>query len=77
MILNNFTADEAEADEASAVFYNMEVYTNDADAVRDLIYTIRLERLRLMIAGETDPARLGELFKQQQELLEGKNTWEE
>ena len=77
MILNEFSSAETETDEASAVFYNMEVYSNDESTLKDLIYTIRLEKLQMMINGENDPARLGELFKQKQELLEGKNTWEE
>lgn len=77
MMLNDFSSDEAEMNEASAVFYNLEIYSGDEETVRDLIYTIKLEKLQLKINNETDAQKLSELFKARQELLNKKNTWEE
>lgn len=77
MILNDFSSNDAEANEASAVFYNLEIYSGDEETVRDLIYTIKLEKLQLEINNETDAQKLSELFKARQNLLNKKNTWEE
>ena len=77
MILNEFSSSREEADEASAVFYNIEIYDADTAAAADLIYTIKLEKLNTEIASETDAAKLYELFKKQRELKDEKNTWEE
>lgn len=76
MILNEFSGNRAEEDEASAVFYNIEQYDADDKTANDLVYTIKLEKLNMEIAGETDALRLNELFKAQKELKE-KHTWEE
>lgn len=76
MILNEFSGNRAEEDEASAVFYNIEQYDADDKTASDLVYTIKLEKLNMEIAGETDALRLNELFKAQKELKE-KHTWEE
>lgn len=77
MILNDFNSNDAEANEASAVFYNLEIYSGDEETVKDLIYTIKLEKLQLEINNETDAQKLSELFKARQNLLDKKNTWEE
>lgn len=79
MILNEFSGNRAEEDEASSVFYNIERYDADDAAARDLVYNIKLEKLNAEIASETDTARLTELFKAQKELKEEqkKNTWKE
>lgn len=76
MILNEFSGNRAEEDEASAVFYNIEQYDADDKTANDLVYTIKLEKLNMEIAGETDALRLNELFKAQKVLKE-KHTWEE
>lgn len=75
MILNDFEGEDA--NEASAVFYNLEIYSGDEAAVNDLIYTIKLEKLQLQINNEKDLEKLDGLFKVRQELLNKKNTWEE
>lgn len=77
LILNEFCGNREEENEASAVFYNIEQYDADEAAAKDLIYTIRLEKINMEIAGETDTVKLTELFKAQRELKEEKNTWEE
>lgn len=77
LILNEFSSSREEADEASAVFYNIEIYDADTAAAADLIYTIKLEKINTEIASETDAAKLYELFKKQRELKDEKNTWEE
>lgn len=77
MILNDFSESPEEINEASEVFYNLEIYSGDEETARDLIYKIKLEKLQLKINNETDAKRLGELFEERQELLRQKNTWEE
>lgn len=77
MILNDFSDNGDEINEASAVFYNLEIYSGDEETVRDLIYKIKLEKLQLRINNETDAQKLSELFRARQELLKQKNTWEE
>ena len=59
------------------VFYNLEVYSGDEETVKELLYTIKLEKLNMRINAETDPTNLLDLFKQREELLNEKNTWEE
>lgn len=76
MILNDFGSEE-EINEASAVFYNLEIYSGDEETVRDLIYKIKLEKLQLKINNETDAQKLSELFEERKTLLKQKNTWEE
>lgn len=75
MILNGFGEDEVSA--ASEVFYNLEIYSGDEETVRELLYTIKLEKLNIRINDETNAAQLAELFKQHEQLLNQKNTWEE
>lgn len=77
MILNDFSDNGDEINEASAVFYNLEIYSGDEETVRDLIYKIKLEKLQIKINNETDAQKLSELFRARQELLKQKNTWEE
>ena len=75
MMLNDFSGDDLS--EASEVFYNLEVYSGDEETVKELLYTIKLEKLIMHINAETDPTNLMDLFKQREELLNEKNTWEE
>lgn len=79
MILNEFSGNRAEEDEASSVFYNIERYDADDATARDLVYGIRLEKLNAEIAAETDAARLTELFNACKELKEEQKNdkWEE
>ncbi len=75
MILNSFSGDELSA--ASEVFYNPEVYSGDEATVTELLYTIKLEKLDIRINSESGAAELAKLFKEREQLLEEKNTWEE
>lgn len=75
MILNNFSGDDIS--EASEVFYNLEIYSGDEATVRELLYTIKLEKLNIRINAETDAAILAQLFTERQRLIDEKNTWEE
>lgn len=75
MVLNDFSDDDLS--EASEVFYNLEVYSGDEETVKELLYTIKLEKLNMRINAEADPTNLMDLFKQREELLNEKNTWEE
>ena len=75
MMLNDFSGDDLS--EASEVFYNLEVYSGDEETVKELLYTIKLEKLNMRINAEADPTNLMDLFKQREELLNEKNTWEE
>lgn len=75
MILNAFRGDEIS--EASEVFYNLEIYSGDEETVKELLYTIKLEKLDMRINAEENAANLAELFGEREKLLEKKNTWEE
>ncbi|MGN0106195.1 MAG: DNA primase [Hominilimicola sp.] len=75
MILNSFSGDDVT--EASAVFYNLEVYSGDEETVKELLYTIKLEKLDIRINAETNASALAELFRERERVLEEKNTWEE
>ncbi len=75
IILNSFSGDELA--EASEVFYNLEVYNGDEATVKELLYTITLEKLDIRINSETDAVSLAELFKEREKVLEEKNMWEE
>ncbi|MCC8160647.1 MAG: DNA primase [Oscillospiraceae bacterium] len=75
MILNDFSGDDIS--EASEVFYNLEVYNGDEATVRELLYTIKLEKLNIRINTETSAAALAQLFTEREKVIEEKNTWEE
>lgn len=75
MILNSFNGDDIS--EASEVFYNLEIYSGDEATVRELLYTIKLERMNIRINSETNAAILAQLFTERQKLIDEKNTWEE
>ena len=75
IILNSFSGDDL--GEASEVFYNLEVYNGDEATVKELLYTITLEKLDIRINSETNAATLAELFKEREKVLEEKNMWEE
>lgn len=75
MILNSFNGEDIS--EASEVFYNLEIYSGDEATVRELLYTIKLERMNIRINSETNAAILAQLFTERQKLIDEKNTWEE
>lgn len=75
MILNSFSG--SDLSEASEVFYNLEIYSGDEATVRELLYTIKLEKLNIRISTETDAAILSQLFTERQRILDKKITWEE
>ncbi len=75
MILNDFNGDDIS--EASQVFYNLEVYSGDEETVRELLYTIKLEKIDIRINSETNAASLAQLFREREKVLSEKNTWEE
>lgn len=75
MILNDFSGDDIS--EASEVFYNLEVYSGDEETVRELLYTIKLEKIDIRINSETNAAALAQLFTEREQVLNEKNKWEE
>lgn len=75
MLLNKFSGDDLS--EASEVFYNLEVYSGDEATVRELLYTIKLEKLNARIDTETDVTLLSQLFSEREKILREKTTWEE
>lgn len=75
MLLNNFSSDELS--EASEVFYNLEIYSGNEATVRELLYTIKLEKLDIRINTETNAALLAQLFSEREKIISEKNTWEE
>lgn len=66
VIISSF--DGAEASQASAVFYNMEVYDDDEKAAEDAIRKIQLDKLAEQIEHAEDPQRVRELIQRQMEL---------
>lgn len=68
MLLNEFSGDENAIREITAVFYNMEVYDADEEALNELILSMELERVILQINNETDPVRLNELIKKRTQM---------
>lgn len=75
MILNDFSGDDIS--EASEVFYNLEVYSGDEETVRELLYTIKLEKIDIRINSETNAVALAQLFTEREQVLNEKNKWEE
>jgi DNA primase len=57
-----------EQSEASAVFYNMEVYEDEERAAADAIRKIKLDRLDERLRHEDDPIKMNELIRLQTEL---------
>lgn len=76
-ILNEFSGDTQLENEASSVFYNMEIYSGDEQTVRELLYNIKLERLQMKIDGEKDLIKLSEFMREKETLLRERNKWEE
>lgn len=77
IILNEFSGNTEFENEASSVFYNMEIYNGDENTVRELLYNIKLEHLQLRINSENDFTILAELMKEKEQLLNERNKWEE
>lgn len=75
IILNDFCDNNEEMNEASSVFYNMEKYNDESAVIRDLITTIKLDKIQMLIDTETDAKRLMELFNEKQKIE--KNKWED
>lgn len=75
MILNEFSGNNINENEATTVFFNHEKYDGDEETVKELIKKIMLEKIKAQIENESDLARLNELFAQKRELE--KNTWED
>ncbi len=71
MLLNEFSGDEDAIREITAVFYNMEIYDADEEALNELILSMELEKVILQINNETDPVKLNELIKKRT-LMENK-----
>ena len=77
IILNEFSGNTEFENEASSVFYNMEIYDGDENTVRELLYNIELEHLQIRINSENDFTVLAELMKEKEQLLNERNKWEE
>lgn len=73
MILNEFSGDTQMENEASSVFFNLEVYSGDESAVKDLLYNIKIEKLNIKIKSEKDFIRLAEYMKEKEKLLKERN----
>lgn len=67
-ILNEFSGDAQAENTAAAVFFNNEEYADDAATVYDLIYKIKLDKLKAKINNSTDPTEIKELINEQNEL---------
>lgn len=65
-IMNSLTAEEAA--QASKIFCIDDSYSDNENAARELIVTIKKEKIGQMLAGETDPAKIVELIKMRDKL---------
>ncbi|MCH5186309.1 MAG: hypothetical protein J1F64_09340, partial [Oscillospiraceae bacterium] len=68
VMITHFEGDEAE--EAAAIFYNMQFFDDEEIAVKELIKTIKTEQLRKKIEEETDIIKKNELLKEKLRLGE-------
>ena len=66
LLLNLFDSENVK--KASEVFYNMEVYENNEKTFNDLIYTIKIEKIKKQIREEKNPEKLKELLAEQAKL---------
>jgi len=64
--------DPSEQSEAGAVFYGAPVFDNEETAVKDLIYTIKLEKLQIEINKEADFIKKQRLINEKQKLIQAK-----
>lgn len=77
IILNEFSGDTRLENEASSVFYNMEIYDGDEKTVHELLYNVKLEHLQAKISSEKDFIKLSEYMKEKEQLINERNKWEE
>ena len=66
VIMNEFTGDEINY--VSGIFYNMEEYSDNSEALGELIKSIKLEKLTKQIENEKDTAKIGSLIMEMNRL---------
>ena len=66
VIMNEFTGDEINY--VSGIFYNMEEYSDNSEALGELIKSIKLEKLTEQIENEKDTAKIGSLIMEMNRL---------
>jgi DNA primase len=55
--------DRQDAEEVSSIFYNMEIYDDERQTIKELITAIQKEKLSAQIKAETDPETLKKLLE--------------
>lgn len=75
VIINEFSGDTDSENMAAAVFFNNEEYSDSAQTLYDLIYTIKLSRIESKIKATADPNEIFQLIKQKNSLAEDKKQW--
>ena len=64
--MNEFTGNEINY--VSGIFYNMEEYADNSEALGELIKSIKLEKLTEQIENEKDTAKIGSLIMEMNRL---------
>lgn len=66
VILNAFSGNDIQ--EASKIFYNMEIYSDDSATVNELIKNIKISRIDAQILKETDARKIAALMREKASL---------
>lgn len=66
VILNEFSGNDIQ--EASKIFYNMEIYADNSATVAELIRNIKISRIDAQILKETDARKIAELMREKSAL---------
>lgn len=66
VILNEFSGNDIQ--EASKIFYNMEIYSDNSATVAELIKNIKISRIDAQILSETDARKIAELMREKSAL---------
>ncbi len=66
VILNEFSGNDIQ--EASKIFYNMEIYSDNSATVAELIKNIKISRIDAQILKETDARKIAELMREKSAL---------
>lgn len=77
MIVNMFNDDIEAQNEAAAVFYNTEIYTDTSEAADELLRSIEISDIEEKISKCRDMTEMNELIRRLSELKNKSNTWEE
>ncbi len=75
-IINEFSGERESEDQAGAVFFNREEYSDDEQTLYDLIYKIKLDRLQSKINAAEQPEEIGRLLEEKTKLIADRGRWQ-